>query len=53
MTQVALRSRFGNIKPEKEELKNCRETAETLASSIYTKKKFFGRLYMKYIDVLI
>ena len=53
MTQVALRSRFGNIKPEKEELEKCCSTAEKLASSIYRKKNYLGKLYMKYIDVLI
>lgn len=53
MTQIALRSRFGNVSPESGELKKCRTTAEKLASSIYGKKNRFGRLYMKYIDVLI
>ncbi|MBR1824038.1 MAG: transglutaminase domain-containing protein [Ruminococcus sp.] len=53
MTQIALRSRFGNVKPDNDELTKCRQTAEKLASSMYSKKNRFGRLFMKYIDVLI
>ena len=53
MTQIALKSRFGNHKPTAEEIGKCRNTADKIASSMYEKNDLLGKLYMKFINVLI
>ncbi len=53
LTDVALRTKFGNSKPTADELKQCRNTVTKLAESIYKKSGFIGKLYFKFIANMI
>lgn len=53
LTDIALRSKFGNSKPTADELKQCGNTVRKLAETIYSKSSFFGKLYIKFIANMI
>lgn len=53
MTDIALRSGFGKTSPTPVELKECLETTNSIARSIYEKSSFFGRLSLKYFKCII
>lgn len=53
MTDIALRSGFGKTPPTSGELKECLETTNSIARSIYEKSSFFGRISLKYFKCII
>lgn len=53
MTQIALRSGFSKTSPSDEEIKSGINTVKRIAQTMYKNKNFIGKLYMKFIDVLI
>lgn len=53
MTQTALRSGFSKTAPSNEEIKSSIETVRKIADTLYKNKNFIGKLYMKFVNVLI
>lgn len=53
LTDIALRSGFGNSEPTAEEIKICRKTVDDLAENLYKRSGFYGKFRMKIISVLI
>ncbi len=52
LTEITLRSDFGNTAPDKEELEFSRKTVSELAENIYSRSGVLRKLYLKFIKVI-
>lgn len=53
LTDIALHARFGKYKPSDDELKFAADMVNGIASKMYSKSGILGKLYLKFISVLI
>ena len=53
LMEISLSSGFSKSSPENSEIEHCLKTADDLARNIYSQTGVFGRLWLKYILVLV